>query len=568
MTTTVTAFKAQQEKALAMLEKLNCFIEKGRGFGLHPNPDLLEKLRTAMKSMGDNILKVALIGGFSEGKTSITSAWLERLDQSMNISQQESSNEVKIYRIDNEIELIDTPGLFGFKEQQNDLGQVEKYKEITKKYVSEAHLVLYVMNSTNPIKESHHEDLQWLFRDLNLLPRTVFVLSRFDEVADVEDDWDYRENLKTKTENVIGRLKAMIDLTDREVDQIQIVGVSANPFGEGSDYWLDHLDEFKKLSRIHTLQDATHQIIEKNGGVVPIVFEAQKSMIQDVLSKQLPMVRKTQETLDKELVHLADVTQHLNAELEPMKARIGNARTSLKEFVNDYFTGLILQVKGTDLNTFTEFYENELGKDGIRLNTRIEQEFDRQCQVVTSSLQRISLDFNNEMTRFEASVGSTVMSKGLGFLSKQKIGNTHVLIARDGAVAAGKMVGVDLAKYLKFKPWGAVNFAAKVNALVAAIGILWEVWDSYKKAEAEKEFRDTVSEIVAILEEQRAGLLQSLNDSNFIGQLFPKYIELEEQFEAIRIANEQTVERKSAFDAWMNEGVIIEGEYRILENLN
>src|SRR3546814_14798706 len=79
--------------------------------------------------------------------------------------------------------------LFGFKEQVNaETNAIEKYKDITKKYVSEAHLVLYVMNSTNPIKESHQDDLVWLFRTLDLLPRTVFVLSRFVEVAAVEAD--------------------------------------------------------------------------------------------------------------------------------------------------------------------------------------------------------------------------------------------------------------------------------------------------------------------------------------------------------------------------------------------
>ena len=38
------------------------------------------------------------------------------------------------------------------------------------------------MDPTNPIKESHKAELEWLFRDLGLLSRTVFVLSRFDAV--------------------------------------------------------------------------------------------------------------------------------------------------------------------------------------------------------------------------------------------------------------------------------------------------------------------------------------------------------------------------------------------------
>ena len=58
-------------------------------------------------------------------------AWMEKLDKSsMNISQQESSNQVKIYTVGDDIELIDTPGLFGFKEQVNaETNEIEKYKD-------------------------------------------------------------------------------------------------------------------------------------------------------------------------------------------------------------------------------------------------------------------------------------------------------------------------------------------------------------------------------------------------------------------------------------------------------
>lgn len=564
MSNTVVEFKHQQEKTLQALQKLAIFIEKGRIFGLTPDVTLMDKLATALKTSEEQILKVALIGGFSEGKTSIASAWLERLDKSMNISQQESSNEVQVYRLDNDIELIDTPGLFGFKEQLNSAGEIEKYKETTKKYVSEAHLVLYVMNSVNPVKESHIEDLTWLFRDLNLLSRTVFVLSRFDEIADIEDDWDYRENLKIKKENVINRLKTLINLTEKETESIKIVGVSANPFGEGTSYWLEHLDEFKKISRISTLQNATHQTITQNGGTTPIILETQKSIIQDVLGKQMPKVRQQQELLDYQLSQLSDTAQHLNNELTPMEAKIANVRVELMGFVKDHFTSLIRQVKGTDLTTFNDFYESEIGAEGIVLNTEIEKEFSRQCQSVSSGLHRISLDFDNEITRFETSVGADLAMKGISSLKNVKLNNTHILAARDGIVSAGKMVGVDLAKYLKFKPWGAVNFAAKANAIIAVAGLLMEAWDSYKKAQAETEFRAMVSEIVSNLEEQRKGLLESLNQENFINQLFPTYKKLQENLNLVLQANTETVRRKQSFDEWQHEGAIIEGEYRIL----
>ena len=228
----VDKFKEQQNNSLKVLESLKIYLENGEKIGIDIDDSLIRKLNNAINDVETKKLKVALIGGFSEGKTSIAAAWIEKLDKSnMKISHQESSDEVLVYEIGNDIELIDTPGLFGFKEKTNsDTKATEKYKDITGKYVSEVHLVLYVMNSVNPIKDSHKEDLNWLFRTLNLLPRTVFVLSKFDEVVDVEDEKEYKNDLEIKKSNVIKRLKDLINLNDEEISEISIVGVSANPF--------------------------------------------------------------------------------------------------------------------------------------------------------------------------------------------------------------------------------------------------------------------------------------------------------------------------------------------------
>src|SRR3546814_3971218 len=67
------------------------------------------------------------------------SDWSSDVCSSDLISHQESSNEVKVYEVGDDFVLIDTPGLFGFKEQVNaETNAIEKYKDITKKYVSEA----------------------------------------------------------------------------------------------------------------------------------------------------------------------------------------------------------------------------------------------------------------------------------------------------------------------------------------------------------------------------------------------------------------------------------------------
>ncbi|GAA7035618.1 hypothetical protein AOH447_04720 [Helicobacter pylori] len=263
MNETLKQFKEIQKRNQENLKKLLDFIHTGEKYGIKIEKSFKAKINSAIHSATDQKLRV--VGGFSEGKTSIAAAWIERLDKSMKIDHQESSDAVKIYDIDNEIELVDTPGLFGFKEKIADSDKIERYKDITKKNVSEAHLILYALNPSNPIKESHKDDLNWLFRTLNLLSRTIFVISRFDEEADIEDEEGYNKRFKIKKENIQNRLNDLISLNEKEKEGLNIVAVAANPFNEGLEYWLKHKEEFQKLSHTKTFQDATQKKIKENG---------------------------------------------------------------------------------------------------------------------------------------------------------------------------------------------------------------------------------------------------------------------------------------------------------------
>ncbi len=115
MNETLKQFKENQKRNQENLEKLLDFVKTGEKYGIKIEESFKKKINSAFQSATDQKLRVALVGGFSEGKTSIAAAWIERLDKSMKIDHQESSDAVKIYDIDNEIELVDTPGLFGFK---------------------------------------------------------------------------------------------------------------------------------------------------------------------------------------------------------------------------------------------------------------------------------------------------------------------------------------------------------------------------------------------------------------------------------------------------------------------
>lgn len=563
MESTLSEFKKQQINELQILSKLKYFIEMGESLGVEIDKTLKTKLLNSMNEVEANKLKVALVGGFSEGKTSIAAAWLEKLDKSsMRISHQESSDEVKIYDVGDDIELVDTPGLFGFKEQFNsDTKSIEKYKDITQKYVSEAHLVLYVMNSVNPIKESHKDDLNWLFRTLNLLPRTVFVLSKFDDVADVEDEQSYNNEANIKKTNVVNRLKDLINLNEQESSDLSVVAVAANPFDMGMEHWLNELETFKELSHIPLLQKATTQKIQNNGGLNELAIETKKSIIQDILHKQLPASQKLNEKINQEVDKLTEISKVINKNMFSLQPKISDAKIALRDFIAEYFSDLILQAKGTSLETFNHFYEKEIGSEGININTKIQNEFERQIGSVTLELQKIETNFNAEIESFNKTIKS-YGKQGVNYLSKSKVINKDTVIAtRDILVAGAKTIGLDIGKYLKFKPWGATKLANGAGAALAVIGLAIEAWDSYEQKQKEIEFQNAITEMVDNFEKQRSEILHLINGEGFISNFFPNYLDLENTLQQINNDIESMNETQQLFSKWVEMGEIIDVEF-------
>lgn len=564
MNNTIQEFEANKKKAQTILNKLTNFLDLGKDAGAGIDENLHEKLNHALNTISSGKLKIALVGGFSEGKTSIAAAWMEKFDtETMNISHQESSDAVKIYNVDENCELIDTPGLFGFKEKLNaSSAQIEQYKDITKQYVSEAHLILYVMNSTNPIKASHTDDLNWLFRDLNLLSRTVFVLSRFDEVADVEDEWDYRQNFNVKQQNVSERLNDILHLNKEEQNDLSIVAVAANPFDMGTEYWLGNSEKFKALSHIEKLQTATLEKIKSNGGQMAVALEAQNSVIRDVLIRQLPIAIQNDEKIGEELERLRTISLRLDKQMSLIDTRIIEVRRGLREFVIKTFGNLILQVKGCDIHTFASFFEREIGNEGVILNTRIQNEFDGQISTLSGDLNQLQMNISNEVKSYNETV--TLMGKqGVNFVLKGNfINNKNILLARDGLVSVGKLVGVDLANMLKFKPWGAVNLAKGINGALVVVGVAFEMWSSWTEHQKQQEFIKSIGDMAGNFENQRKELLNIIDGDSFMTSFFPKKAELMQSMCELQSCIQMQEIRRDKFNLWRQEGEIIEAQFK------
>ncbi|PWK37672.1 LeoA/HP0731 family dynamin-like GTPase [Cupriavidus plantarum] len=567
MKQTVESFQQRQAKTLSILENLQAFLSQGETFGIEADQRLMDKLAVAIRDVQGGKLRIVLVGGFSEGKTAIAAAWLERLDKStMKISAQESSNAVTVYETGTDCVLIDTPGLFGFKQQKNELtGAAEKYKEMTRKYVSEAHLVMYVMDPTNPIKDSHAEELTWLFRELSLLPRTVFVLSRFDAVADVEDEHDYAQNLRIKKENVVSRLRDEIALTDAEAGELSIVGVAANPFDSGTEHWLDNLEQFRTLSRIESLQRATADKVMSAGGIDAVVEDARRSIVRDILGRQLPIAAENDERIAAELDRLTEMNRQLKKQFGAASERIKDARIGLRTMAVEFFSDLIVQVNGQSLETFCEFFERNIGEGGIVLDTKLQNAFEQQLRSAKAEIGKMSITLVAEVDHFNATLRA-YGKQGVDFLIKGNvINNSSVLAARDGVVNVAKLVGVDLGKMLKFKPWGAVKLAKGINGALAGLGLaleLWDAWDQYKR---EQEFKKAVSAMVKAFEEQRKELLALINSGDFEARFFPEMVELREDVAQVEESVTAGTEKRDRFREWRTLGQAIDADFRMLD---
>ncbi|GAA8137308.1 50S ribosome-binding GTPase [Helicobacter pylori] len=557
---TLEQFKRNQKRNQEILKKLLDFVHTGEKYGIQIEESLKDKIRNAMENVAGQKLKVALVGGFSCGKTSIAAAWIDRLDKSMKIDHQESSDEVKIYNIDDEIELVDTPGLFGFKEKTTDSGKIERYKDITKKYISEAHLILYALNPSNPIKESHKDDLNWLFRTLNLLSRTIFVISRFDEEADIEDEEDYNKRFEIKKENIQNRLNDLISLSEEEKESLIIVAVAANPFDLGVEHWLKHQEEFQKLSHIKALQDATQKKIKENGGKLTIIEEAKKSVIQDVVYRQMPPAKQALQDINREMEYLNKTLEKRRKDIQDLSKEISQARIHLRDFIIRYFSDLIRQISGTSLETFNDFVIREIGDKGINMETRVKNEFEKQTQGISNEIAKIGTTFNADMSSFEKHAG--IFGRiGIKLLEQSKFINaTSIKATRDGIVAVGKFVGIDLA--LKFKPWGAVRLASNLNKALPLIGLAFEAWDSYNKYQKQQELEKTKREMESHFNNQKQEILALINDeTRFKQTCFPMALKLEECIQACEENIKKTQECAQGLEKWIQTGEdFIKGE--------
>ncbi|GAA9674031.1 hypothetical protein HpVH123_08640 [Helicobacter pylori] len=308
------------------------------------------------------------------------------------------------------------------------------------------------------------------------------------------------------------------------------------------------------------MQDATQKKIKENGGKLTIIEETKKSVIQDVVYRQMSPAKQALQDINREMERLNKTLEKRRKDLQNLNSEISQARIHLREFIIRYFSDLIRQVSGTSLETFNDFVIREIGDKGINIETKVQNEFERQTQGIVNEISKIETGFNADMSFFEKHAG-TFGRIGIKLLEQSKFINaTNIKLTRDGIVAVAKFTGIDLA--LKFKPWGAVNLAGSINKGLPLIGLVIEVWDSWKESQKIEKLEKAKEEMKSNFDGQKQEILDLINDeTRFKQTCFSSALELEKSLQEIKGAIKKMQACDQEFEKWIKAGKdLIKGE--------
>ncbi|WP_219862626.1 LeoA/HP0731 family dynamin-like GTPase [Vreelandella piezotolerans] len=545
-------FESQKQHTLKTLDDLKKILIELGDIGMDVEADLA-KIDSAVSSVQDDVLRIALLGAFSDGKTSVVAAWLGRVMEDMNIDMDESSDKLAVYTpegLPEKCEIVDTPGLFGDKQKEVNGHQV-MYEDVTRQYISEAHLILYVVDSTNPLKDSHNEIVKWILRDLNKLNSTVFVINKMDEVTDLTDPVLFDEQANIKMETLQGKLKRAVSLSDDELRRLRIVCMASNPNGRGLPFWFAKPDIYKTRSRIDNLKGATAEILDSN---------LRDSMVAktglDVVSD---LVRQRVDAAEAQLAELDVFARQREQESGRIHDDIRQGRREVKRLAGELFRelqGIESQLMGKlrplSLEDIRPFLEDEIGYSteggvGYKLGARIKISVDSYCDQTTQITARLSRDISRQWESSESFLNSIsgdalkMTSKAFGQLSRVNPNTikSTIFAARD---VLGKVTG----HVYKFKPWEATKLAGNISKWAgpvgAAITITSDLYGAYKEHELEQELQKTKDEISELIKAAFKDIYDVIADDEKLFKFFAPelkeferlMIDLDEQAREIR----------------------------------
>lgn len=568
---------AQSENNIERLRQLQSIVEQGQELGLELS-DVAEKIKSAIRSARAGKTRIVMLGSFSDGKTSAVAGMLGKLHDSMKIDVAESSDEITVYHLDvppqggiergPSYEIVDTPGLFGTKEKEID-GQQIRCSEITRRYISEAEVVVYVCDAVLPLKDSHKESLRLVLCDFKKLPVTIFVINKMDEAGtDMNDEEDYQERAAVKRETLAQRLTDTLELSDEERDALRIVCIAADPKGRGLEYWLERKDDYERRSHIGLLRAEVERLIGSTTAV-QLAEGSSMAVVRDVLMDIGENIDVVNRQMATPLMRCREEIADMRSDCSILRQELNSSRGTMTDRMNDLKQRVLSEIRHAEsADQLVQVVEEQLGMEHGKvtcyiLNRNISQIMSECAEANNTSLERKEIEFES---RFQA------QNDMLGNSLKESQKVLRDVKSKLEVVSHAYSV---FSQTFRTTVGHAAKFETKAGRWIGnasvALGVAMELYDWYeakqrneKVAELQHTLRESVNEIFS-------GIFKMFDsDESYYKTFAPSYPEMlklistrEEELQQMQQQSDNLAGYRDRLRQWMEHDIedaeIVEG---------
>lgn len=575
-------YEIEKSKLLDKIEKLRNSISQLKEIGFE-NEDSIKKLEDTVNAVNNDKLSIALVGSFSDGKTSVIAGWLgEKLDN-MKIDSDESSDQLEIYipkSLPEKCEIIDTPGLFGDKEKEDENGATIKFSDVTKKYIDQANIILYVVEAKNPLKASHSEVVRWIMKDLNKLENTIFVINKMDTVADLTDEEEYKKISNVKRDSLRNKIAEIAELSPIDSQKINIVCISSNPNDKGFDFWVEHREAYEKRSRIKDLENKTNEVLQGISST-ELITKTGFDTVKRIMSEYIKEVESQLTLIIEEVIPEMQENLKRNIEdFEQAKKDILLRRNRFVQDIQNYRNELKLTLNGCTIETITDFINNKIGVENNQISgkyiveeiTRIMQEHFEYSANIISSLATEYEKVETKQNEFLANLGKhaiNALGKGAGKLGAMPIG-----VLKDGIKVGQGFLNNVFKAGIKFKPYGITKLANNLGKVAngianaapgigAAVDVIMEVVGHIKTRKDNEKFAHLKKDLTDVIEGYTDDIIRIAQNSNdnykeFLNQFAPGLADLQNYLDNQQKNIDEQQAKTEFFKKWKEQAVDVE----------
>ena len=537
--------KSRYEAVQEMLQELPAL-------GLDCQEDL-DKLDKKLKDLTKEKLSIALVGAFSDGKTSVIAGLAGDTLEGMEIAVDEATDEIHIYEPDEAkmpCRMVDTPGLFGTKEKAV-AGRLKYFDNITRRYFDEAPVLLYVVESKNPIKDSHKKLLRHVMCDLRKADRMIFVVNRMDDVADVTDDEAYAKQAEIKKNTVRTKLEQHIGLTMEESQKARIVCIAADPERRGMAFWKDHMDTYMQRSHIGELKAEIEELLagHTEGGLLD---DASRETACVLLRENITAVGDLVENYQTSILPaLHETNAQQKKEVERAKKTIERERNACHEDLDDYRDKLVGELHGLTFDNADKFVKVKIGQIDEKLGHEFEHQLQKIMEKHFSVMQGEMESLSNSLENLNC-IQENLFADGL------KKGVKELKYIPKGAMIEGAKNGIFIGRDLlrkigiviKFKPWEVTKLARFAPAASGMFTVLTSLYESYEIQQRNKQLAELKEKLHNYVEGGIKYIRDSLGGEDFYKNYAPHIPELEKAIAEGRAELGNMEENMRALTMW------------------